>query len=116
MSNETEQPNNAVLEVKLDFIQKDIAVIKSDVKEIKNDYLTRREFSSQQTEIERTLKDHENRTRANERFIGNIKGKYTILAVLGMAILSIVVSFVGSIIVTKVNENKCPATFICTSK
>lgn len=35
---------NEVLNVKLDYIQKDIAVIKSDVKEIKSDYITRREF------------------------------------------------------------------------
>lgn len=43
----TEVPTNDVLNVKLDYIQKDIAVIKADVKEIKADYVTRREFETQ---------------------------------------------------------------------
>jgi hypothetical protein len=41
-----DQPNNAVLEVKLDYIQRAVTTIQSDVKEIKNDYVSRREFST----------------------------------------------------------------------
>lgn len=46
----TETPTNSVLEVKLDYIQQDIKVIKSDVKEMKSEYITRREFEEKSKE------------------------------------------------------------------
>lgn len=45
-SSKTENPSNSILEVKLDYIQKDLAVIKGDVKEIKADFISRREFDA----------------------------------------------------------------------
>jgi len=39
-----DQPTNSILEVKLDYITKDIHEMKSDIKEMKGDYLSRREF------------------------------------------------------------------------
>lgn len=42
---EQDQPSNSVLEVKLTYISKDIGEIKTDIKEIKSDYVSRREFT-----------------------------------------------------------------------
>lgn len=39
-----EQPPNSALDVKLDYIQRDIREIKGDIKEIKNEYVPHREF------------------------------------------------------------------------
>lgn len=116
MSNENQQPNNSVLEVKLDYIQKDIKVIKEDVKEIKNDYLTRREFGDYRDEVKEIYDDHELRMRDQETFISNLKGKYVILAIIGMALLSITISIVGTTVAEKIKDNNCPVNFICTSK
>ena len=52
-----ESPTNSVLEVKLDYIQKDINVIKSDVKDIKNDYISRREFGVSNKDLEEKLSE-----------------------------------------------------------
>lgn len=43
----SESSINDVISVKLDYIQKDIAVIKADIKDIKSDYISRREFGTQ---------------------------------------------------------------------
>lgn len=115
MSNENQQPNNSVLEVKLDYIQKDIKVIKEDVKEIKNDYLTRREFGDYRDEIKEIYEDHELRIRDQETFISNLKGKYVILAIVGMALVSVAVSVVSTAVTEEV-QGGCPINFICTSK
>lgn len=40
-----EQPPNSALDVKLNYMQKTMDEIKTDVKEIKNDYIIRREFN-----------------------------------------------------------------------
>lgn len=40
-----EIPPNSALDVKLDYIQKDVGEIKKDVKEIKDDYPNRRELN-----------------------------------------------------------------------
>lgn len=74
MEEETKQrrdsPSNSVLEVKLDYIQKDIAVIKSDVKEIKSDYVTRREFENNLRDLaaKTTLIAQELDTKTDTRF------------------------------------------------
>lgn len=41
---DNQQPPNSALDVKLDYIQRDIGEIKRDIKEIKSDYISRREF------------------------------------------------------------------------
>lgn len=51
MTEAQDLPTNSVLEVKLDYIKEAINVIKADVKEIKNDYVSRREFDSKISEI-----------------------------------------------------------------
>lgn len=112
----SEQPNNSVLEVKLDFIQRDIKVIKEDVKEIKNDYLTRREFGDYRDEIKDLFDDHEDRLREQETFASNLKGKYAILAIIGTALLSITISIIGTTLTEQIKNNDCPVNFICTSK
>ena len=45
-----EAVSNAVLAVKLDFIQTDITTIKADIKEIKTDYIARREYDIRHSE------------------------------------------------------------------
>jgi hypothetical protein len=77
MSEPLEQPNNAVLEVKLDYISKDITVIKADIKEIKSDFIARREFNDAISTLRKQIvnpSDHESRIRALEtrvwKFIG----------------------------------------------
>jgi hypothetical protein len=50
-----EQPPNSALDVKLDYIQKDIGEIKKDIKEIKTDYIIRREFNEALLDIRRQL-------------------------------------------------------------
>lgn len=113
---ETEQPNNAVLEVKIDYLLKDVQTIKTDVKEIKNDYLTRREYADSNREMSKIQNDHETRTRKIETFISNLKGKYAMLAVLGMLIVGIVGSVVGSSVIKAIQSDNCPTTLICTPK
>lgn len=70
-------PSNSVLEVKLDYIQKDIAVIKSDVKEIKSDYISRREHEAKIIEITDKV---DTRFKANEE---NTKKLYTLVYWIG---------------------------------
>lgn len=67
MSNDA--PTNEVLSVKLDYIQKDLVVIKSDVKEMKADYVTRREFD---TNLKDTLDTTKTRFAINEKNIETI--------------------------------------------
>lgn len=50
-----EQPPNSALNVKLDYIQRDINEIKGDVKSIKSDYVSRREFETEFKDIETRL-------------------------------------------------------------
>lgn len=52
MSEPQEQPNNEVLAVKLDYIQRDISVIKADLKDIKNDAIGRREYAEKIKDID----------------------------------------------------------------
>lgn len=115
MNNEQE-PNNAVLANTLVFIQRDIKVIKDDVKEIKSDFLSRREFTEHQLGMQRILDAHDDEIKENSLFISNIKGKYAILAVIGMATLSIIASVVGSALIERTKGVECPTNFICTNK
>ncbi len=46
-----EQPPNSALSVKLDYMQRDIGEIKSDVKSIKSDYISRREHDQDIKEL-----------------------------------------------------------------
>lgn len=68
-----EQPPNSALDVKLDYIQRDIGEIKKDMKEIKADYIIRREFNE-------ALKD----IRTQLAFFQKIV--YAIFSVMGLAI------------------------------
>jgi len=47
-----DQPTNSILELKLDYITKDIKEIKADIKEMKGDYLSRREFEEKSKSTE----------------------------------------------------------------
>ena len=51
----SENPTNSTLDVKLDYIQRDLNVIKSDVKEMKGDYISRREFGDKTKELEEKI-------------------------------------------------------------
>lgn len=55
MPEQQEQPNNEVLAVKLDYIREDIKIIKGDIKEIKSDFIARREFNDYKKEINSEL-------------------------------------------------------------
>jgi hypothetical protein len=50
MDNE-QQPPNSSLDVKLDYIQRGITEIKGDIKEIKSDYMTSREYEIRHKEL-----------------------------------------------------------------
>ena len=85
MSDPIEQPNNAVLEVKLDYISKDITVIKSDIKEIKSDFIARREFNDTVSTLRKQITnpaDHEERIRTLEKYIWRIGGALLICQVI----------------------------------
>ncbi len=69
-----EQPPNSALDVKLDYIGKDITEIKTDIKEIKSDYIIRREFNE-------ALKD----IRLQLAFFQKIV--YSVFAVMGLTVL-----------------------------
>lgn len=112
---EQEQPNNAVLAVKLDYISKDITAIKSDIKDIKNDSISRREFTTYTDEIQAILEDQETRLRENTEFRNNLKGKYAVLAILGMLAIGIISSVVSTNLNKKINS-ECPNIFTCTLK
>lgn len=74
---------NEVLSVKLDFMQKDIAVIKGDVKEIKSDFVSRREFAEKTKE---ELDKNEARFKVGEDKVGKLYSiVYWFAAVSGLA-------------------------------
>ena len=79
--------------------------IRADIKEVKDNVADRvRDLESEKankTDIDRLAADaekihadHETRIRVNEQFRENFKGKYAILAVLGSAVISVIVSLV----------------------
>lgn len=81
-----ESPSNSILAIKLNYIQEDLRVIKSDVKEIKSDFVTRREF-------EQELKESEKRSVVTYNSI-NEK-----VATLNKAINSVVALIVSGVVV-----------------
>lgn len=52
MNPTTDLPSNSTLDVKLDYITRDIREIKADVKEMKSDYVSRREFDAGLKDLE----------------------------------------------------------------
>lgn len=82
-------PNNGVLAVKLDYIQKDISTIKADVKEIKADFISRREFETQMKDIDAkftaAIKVNEDKTVFISRIV------YSVISVLAMATLTAII-------------------------
>lgn len=54
MSQEQPQFQNSV-DVKLDYLQRDIREIKSDVKDIKSDFINRREFNEALTDVRKDV-------------------------------------------------------------
>lgn len=81
-------PTNAALEVKLDYIQRDISVIKTDIKEIKNDYVSRREFDNKITEVQNSF--NERMTEITDKVTLLNKVLYGIVGLLGTtAIISL---------------------------
>ncbi len=79
--NPAEQPPNAALNVKLDYIQRDINEIKGDVKEIKNDYVSRREFND-------TLKSLREEIAPLKKFV------YGIISVIGLTVMGAIINLV----------------------
>lgn len=74
-------PTNSVLEVKLDYIQKDVLVIRQDVKDIKNEYVSRREFTDALTAI-------------RDEFSPIKKFVYAIISILGLAVLGAILNLI----------------------
>lgn len=72
---------NEVLNVKLDYIQKDIAIIKTDIKEIKSDYIIRREFNEALVEI-----------RSQLAFFQKIV--YSVFTVVGLSVLAAILKLI----------------------
>ena len=90
MSEPLEQPNNAVLEVKLDYISKDITVIKADIKEIKSDFIARREFNEAVSTLRKQITnpaDHEARIRALETRVWKFIGALVIAQIVLLPVL-----------------------------
>lgn len=50
-------PKQSSADVKLDYMQRDIHEIKGDVKDIKNDYVSRREFTDSNTNLKKEFSD-----------------------------------------------------------
>ena len=87
-----ETPPNSVLEVKLDYIQRDIKVIKDDVKEMKADYVTRREFDNNLKEVSDTSKA---RFLINEKNIDMLLSYVKwIVGIVGVAIIGAILKLV----------------------
>lgn len=78
MVDESNIPSNGILEVKLDYIQKAVTSIQIDVKDIKNDYISRREFTEALSAVRREFEEQVSPVR---KFV------YGIISVLGVAVL-----------------------------
>lgn len=81
MSDELQQPPNSALDVKLDYLQRDVREIKSDIKEIKNDYVARREFNE-------TIKDVRESIKPLKQFV------YGIITIMGVAIIGALLNLI----------------------
>lgn len=86
----TENTYQSSVDVKLDYIQRDIRLIQKDIGDIKNDNISRREFNGAMENLKSQIPnetDHETRIRALEtrvwKFIGALViGQVIILPVL----------------------------------
>ncbi len=76
-----DQPPNSALNVKLDYMQRDIKEIKDDVKDIKNEYVSRREFTDSVKAIREEISPL-------KKFV------YAIISVLGIAVLGAILNMV----------------------
>jgi len=77
-----ETPTNGVLEVKLDYVLRDISIIKTDLKEIKQDFITRREFETSNFEINEKIK-------FLNRSVWSVVG--TVFTAVGIAMLRLII-------------------------
>jgi len=77
-----ETPTNGVLGVKLDYVIKDMSIIKADLKEIKQDFITRREFETSNLEINEKIK-------FLNRSVWSVVG--TVFTAVGIALLRLVI-------------------------
>lgn len=84
--------------VELKDIKADIKEVKDNVadrvRDLENEKMDKAEVLKMKTDADKLHDDHETRIRVNEQFRENFKGKYAILAVLGSAVISIIVSLV----------------------
>ena len=84
--------------VELKDIRADIKEVKDNVadrvRDLEQEKIDKAEVLKMQQDAEKIHTDHETRIRVNEQFRENFKGKYAILAVLGSAVISVVVSLV----------------------
>lgn len=80
-----EQPPNSALNVKLDYIQRDINEIKGDVKDIKKDYVSRMEFIETIKVIKEDLSSHK-------------KLVYGLISILGVATVGAIVQAIMKLI------------------
>ncbi len=76
-----EQPPNSTLNVKIDYIQRDIQEIKQVVKEIQSDFVSRREFNE-------SLKAIRDEISPLKRFI------YGIITVIGVAVVGALLNLI----------------------
>jgi hypothetical protein len=74
----TETPTNQTIALTLEYIKKDIGEIKGDVKEMKSDYVSRREFDEKLKQIE---------DKFVERFTIPLKIIYTTGGIVGTSVL-----------------------------
>ena len=84
--------------VELKDIRADIKEVKDNVadrvRDLENEKANKADIDKMASDAEKIHADHETRIRVNEQFRENFKGKYAILAVLGSAVISVVVSLV----------------------
>lgn len=76
-----EQPSNSALNVKLDYIQRDINEIKADVKDIKKEYVSRMEFNE-------AMKSMREEIAPLKKFV------YAIISILGVAVIGALLNMV----------------------
>lgn len=75
-------------------MEKNIEGIKQDIKEIRADLVSRREFQ----ELQKIVDDHEMRQRKSETFEDNWTGRYAVVAVIFMFIIGWVGTWLSSLL------------------
>lgn len=79
------EPTNSTLAITLEYIKKDIIEIKSDVKDIKSEYVLRREFQDKLLEQEERMMYKIDSL--NERISVPLKAMYATASTVGLAVL-----------------------------